>query len=190
MRFVHILLLCLMAIATSGAAPILTLDPSSGTIVGAPGGEAGWGFSLTSDDDEWITVIASFLTDESDPALGFYQDFIGAQTGPSNGPLEPGSPAWVQSYDPINGTGVGTYFLSPLALLGSFNNATLVILYERYSANPFECDDCYLGEGELTASVSIQVADTQPEPIPEPSTLLLMAGGLAALALVRHRLAR
>ncbi|MCU0227442.1 MAG: PEP-CTERM sorting domain-containing protein [Bryobacterales bacterium] len=183
-RILTLSLAILMAAAAAVAAPILTLSPSSGNISGEPGSVTGWGFTLTSDSNEWITVVSSFLLFESNPDLGFYDDFIGLQGGPSDGVLAPGDPAWTQAFDPNQGFGLGAFFLSPLANLGDRNDAQLIVLFERFSADPTTCVDCNLGSGEFTFNVSI-TADTNP--VPEPGALWLVALSLGAIGLFRKR---
>jgi hypothetical protein len=75
MRHFLLLTLALLTMASIAAtAPILTLTPSSGNLTGEPGSVVGWGFHLSPDPDEWITVVSSFLLFESNPDLGFYED--------------------------------------------------------------------------------------------------------------------
>ncbi len=163
------------------AAPVITLDPADGALTGAPAGTVGWGFTLTPDATEWITVTGSFLLTESNPSLGFYGDLIGSQGGPSGGLLPPApQPDWVQSFDLGLFTGLGFYSIDPFAAPGAINSGTIRILYERFSDDPTTCGDCYLGSGELDAAFSVTVADNA---VPEPSTwLLLPAGTIAILA--------
>ena len=79
----HLTLILLWA-ASLTAAPVLTITPA-GAASGTPGATVGWGFSLTPDDTEWITVIASFVLNESNASLGVYSDLIGSQGGPAGG---------------------------------------------------------------------------------------------------------
>lgn len=172
-----------MGIAT--AAPVLTLTPA-GTVSGAPGSAVGWGFSLTSDATEWIAVIASFTTDETNASLGFYVDLIGTQGGPTAGVLPPGDPDWVQDFDLGLGTGVGYFQIFPGAPLLSENSGNIRVLYERFSADPATCGGCQLGSEELIVPFSFRVDSA----VPEPGTMALLCAGLGALAMWRRRMAR
>lgn len=185
MRRLILLTLAIVTIAAfAAAAPILTLTPSSGNISGEPGNVTGFGFTLTADPDEWISVVSSFLLFESNPDLGFYEDYIGLQGGPTDGLLAPGSPDWVQAFHSNQGFGIGAFFLSPLANLGDRNDAQLIVLYERFSADPSTCDTCNLGSGEFVFDVSI-TADTNP--VPEPGTWSLLLLSLVIAGAVRYR---
>jgi len=172
------------AMGIASAAPVLTLTPP-GPVSGAPGSAVGWGFHLTSDPTEWIVVIASFTTDESNPSLGFYFDLIGSQGGPVNGVLPPGDPDWIQDFDAIAGTGVGYFQIFPDAPLLSVNSGNIHVLYERFSADPATCGACLLDSGDLIVPFSFSV-DTA---VPEPGTLSILGLGLGALAIWRRRLA-
>ena len=70
-------------------ASTLTTTTVNGAIAGPPGGVIGWGFTLTSDPGDWISVVTSSLIDETDPSLGVYTDFIGLEGGPVNALLAP-----------------------------------------------------------------------------------------------------
>lgn len=184
MKSIRLIALTLVAALGCAAAPILTLNPSSGSIVGAPGGVTGWGFTLTSDPNDWITVAGSLLLFETNPGIGFYQDYIGVQGGPSGGVLEPGAADWVQGFDPLLGQGVGAYDISSFVPVGMSNEAQLFVFFHRFSASPLTCGDCYLGSGELIANVRITAGEISgPQPIPEPSTvsLFLLAGALGVI---------
>ncbi|MCC6344444.1 MAG: PEP-CTERM sorting domain-containing protein [Bryobacterales bacterium] len=172
----------LLGALTLQGAPVLTLIPSSGFAGGAPGGVTGWGFSMVSDPNEWISFITSFPLTESNPGLGFYQDFIGLAGGPSGGVLEPGAPDWVQTFDALAGTGLGAYYLNPFALIGDTNTGTLMVIYERFSGDPATCGGCLLGQDELTANFE---AAATPEPGTAP--LVLMGVGLVVWGARRVR---
>ena len=180
MKWTLLSLVLTAAMGIAYAAPVLTLTPP-GPVSGAPGSAVGWGFHLTSDPTEWIAVIASFTTDETNPSLGFYIDLIGSQGGPVNGVLPSGDPDWIQDFDPIAGTGVGYFQIFPDALLQSVNSGNIHVLYERFSADPATCGGCRLDSGDLIVPFSFTVDAA----VPEPSTLSLL--GLAALAVLWRR---
>lgn len=161
------------------AAPMFTLDNPDLTI--APGETGEWEFRLEADDTHWVSVTGSFLLFETDPLLGVYEDEIGLQGGP-DGRLAPGAPDW---------TGVlARYQVSPLTPIGSFNGATLVVLFELFSDDPATCDSCFLESGSFETSVSISVVEPPEVVVPEPGTWQLLAAGAGLLALARLRRTR
>src|SRR6185437_11944110 len=86
----HALLLLVSATSLLAGATI-TLSPADGGIAGLPGETTGWGFDMTADSINWISVTGSFLLSETDPGLGTYADLIGFQGGPVNFVLAPNS---------------------------------------------------------------------------------------------------
>jgi hypothetical protein len=172
-RFVVSLLL--VCAGSAAAAPVLTITPGPAALA-TPGQFTGWGFTLTSDPVEWITVTTSFLIGETNPSIGFYGDIIGGWGGPSAGVLAPGDPDWSQPYDLLSFTGLGYYFVYASTPLGSLNSGSIRVLYERYSADPNTCVSCWVGSGELDAPFSV-LAD-----VPEPSTMWFLIAGIAGIA--------
>src|SRR5947207_387067 len=86
---------------TPAMSDVLTLTSSS-NVTGRPGETVGWGFSLTSDPVNWISVTAAFPIVESDPSIGFFTDFIGPQGGPVSFAIPAGA-AWAQAFDLLQG---------------------------------------------------------------------------------------
>lgn len=157
---------CLLLFAACGAAqasPEFSLNPFSGNIAGSAGSNVGWGFTLTPDSTFWISVLTSSLTDESDPGLGVYTDFIGSQGGPVNAVLGPGSPDWMETFDFVSQVGVGSFSIDPAAPAGAIDSGILDVEYETFSADPNVCGSCGIGFADATADVSVQVTAT-PEP--------------------------
>ncbi len=157
---------------------LLTLSPA-GSVPGAPGTAVGWGFTLTSDPSEWIAVIGSFTTGETNPSVGFYFDLIGSQGGPAGGVLPAGDPDWVQDFDLGALTGVGFFQILPDAPVSSANSGNIHVLYERFADDPAVCGDCYVDSGELVVPFSF-VVDTE---VPEPGTGALFGAALAVCVL-------
>jgi len=166
----------------AAAGPLITPDPFSGSVAGYPGSSVGWGFTVQSDPSDWTAFVASFPLSESNPSVGFYTDFIGAQGGPVNFVLPPGAPDWIESFNPVAQTGLGSYTIDPAALPGAVDSGTILILYQLYSADPNTCGSCSAGTGSL--DVPFQVTVTAA---PEPGTWFLPAIGLALLAARRRR---
>jgi hypothetical protein len=154
-------ILALAAVAPCYAGPVLTLDPVSGSIQGLAGQTVGWGFTLTSDPADWISVVTTMLLGESDPSLGVYMDHAGALGGPANGVLAPGAPPWTVPLGP----GVGVYSIDPGAAVGRLDQGTLDLNYETFSANPNVCTSCALGFANLQVPFQVEVAAA-----PEPAT--------------------
>lgn len=170
--------------ASLTAAPVLTITPG-GALTGAPGATAGWGFTLTPDDTEWITVTGSFVLSESNGSLGVYSDLIGSQGGPVGGLLPPSpQPAWIQDFDLGLFTGLGFYAIDPLAAAGAVSSGTIRVLYERYSDDPTQCGDCYIDSAEWDVAFSVAVEDAS---VPEPGTWAIVATGVAAILVRRMR---
>ncbi|MBL8179294.1 MAG: hypothetical protein JNK48_31745 [Bryobacterales bacterium] len=157
------------------AAPVFTLDPTDPARSGPAGTFVGWNVSVAPDASEWITILTSFVINETNP-FGFYIDAIGPQGGPVSGVLPPSpEPAWL--------TMLGEYFIAPLTPVGSVNSGSIRILYERYSDDPSVCPQCFLDSGEAGLDFSVTV----DAPVPEPSTWLMIAPALALPFLRRRR---
>jgi hypothetical protein len=171
----NIILFLLLSIGLQ-AAPMFILDNPDLTI--APGETGEWEFRLEADDTHWVSVTGSFLLFETDPLIGLYEDEIGMQGGP-DGRLAPGAPDWV-------GT-LARYQVSPLASIGAFNNAVLVVLYELFSDDPATCDSCLLESSSFETNVSVSVVAPPDVVIPEPGTWQLLAAAAGLLALARWR---
>ncbi len=173
-------LLLLTAALGAWANPVFTLENPN--ISGNPGQSIGWGFSVIADPSNWISFTGSFLSGESNPALGIYEDRIGLQGGPMDFVLAPGSNSWIQNFTLLTGEGVGAYTLDPFAAIGAVNTGLLTVLYDVFSDNPNTCVDCYVGSNSLSANFSVSVSD-----VPEPSTLFSIGAGGVLLYLARGR---
>ncbi|MBL8176159.1 MAG: PEP-CTERM sorting domain-containing protein [Bryobacterales bacterium] len=179
----QLLSLCLLLSGSLAAAPVFTLDPPDGAISGPSGSTRGWGFTLTSDDSRWLSVVASLILTESDPSLGFYQDFIGGLGGPVNFTLPPNDPAWQLQYDEPTFEGVGAFTFDAAASLGAVNSGLLRVIVEAYAADPATCGGACLEE-TLVFDVPFSASVTEdPGPdVPEPASVSLTALALAATA--------
>ena len=178
----YVLTLLLIAGAAS-AAPILTLKPANGALQVEPGGTSGWGFSLTSDDTRWLSVIGSTLLTESNPGLGTYSDLIGALGGPVDFALAPLAPAWQLDFDNALGLGVGSFTVNANAAIGAVNSGILRVIVEAYSDSPSVCGgNCVVETLTFDAPFSVSSA------VPEPATALPVV--LAVIGLYARRVRR
>jgi hypothetical protein len=169
----YILLLVSCCAATAG--PLVTLDPTSGAISGAPGDTIGWGFTVQSDPGMTTSFLSSFTLFETNPSIGFYTDFIGSQGGPVDFTLPAGAPDWIEPFDPIQQTGVGSFTIDPGALIGAQDNGVIHIEYQLLSSSP--CDTFCSGSIELPFQVTVVA------PVPEPATWGAVLIGLALLTI-------
>ncbi len=161
----------LIQAAGAKAGVVLTLSPGNGALSGAPGQTVGWGFSLTPDPTDWITVDATVVSVENNPAFGSFQDFLGAQGGPSDGALAPGGSAWTESFDFVDHQGLGAYSIKGTQKPGASDAGTFTVIYETFSANPNLCPNCYVSTSEVSANFSIAG-------VPEPDTVWLSLCGI------------
>jgi hypothetical protein len=180
----------------ANADPTLTLDPTNGTLTGAPGQTVGWGFTLDNSTDYLLVTGTQFCGGGSTPPfcnalspnLGTYTDFAGPQflvVGPT-----PESPSLSQTYDNTLQTGLGSFAINPTAALGSSVTGSIELTYDLYSVDPnapnFNPNADQISVGNfLVTGATVDVAS--PVSVPEPGTLPLMAAAMGAFGLVCAR---
>jgi hypothetical protein len=183
---------CLLSAPTLFAEPIVTLTPGpNGSGPALPNQAVGWGFSVTGDSTYWISFTSSFILNESNPSLQMiYVDLIGMQGGPSSGVLAPGA-SWQQDYiaNMFGATGLGFYTINGLAPAGATSSGTIRVQYERFTANPIECGgSCQVDEPAQFKDLAFTVTvASETSSVPEPSTWVMLAAGVGALAIGRAR---
>ncbi len=182
----------LSGFALADTAPTLALDPVSGAITGVAGSTVGWGFTLTNLGSDFAVITSSDfcvgpITSPCSNPLGTYTDFVGQQffvLGPS-----PESSSISQSFDLLALTGVGSFFINPLAQPGDKAIGQIVLSYDLFSLSPNDqnfnsiVDTVSVGNF-LMAPASVTVTKTTV-PTPEPGSVFLLAIGLAGCLLAK-----
>jgi PEP-CTERM motif len=184
----------LSGFALADTAPTLTLDPVGGAITGVAGSTVGWGFTLTNLGSDFAVITGSDfcvgpITSPCSNPLGTYTDFVGQQffvLGPS-----PESSSLSQSFDLLALTGVGSFFINPLAQPGDKAIGQIVLSYDLFSLSPndpnFDPIADTLSNGNfLMAPASVTVTKSTVS-TPEPGSLFLLATGLAGCLLAKKR---
>jgi hypothetical protein len=181
------ILLGLSSMSVVQAAPILMLTPADGNVAGTPGSIVGWGFDLHSDPTNALTIISSFLTNQTNASLGSYGDIMAGQGGPDAGLVDPGATDWVQPFfftaNPANQTGVGWFQISSLANFGDIDSGMIQVDWELDSVSA-GCPGCFVSSGALLVPFQVTVGSSA---VPEPGTGgLFLLSGLLGLALARR----
>jgi hypothetical protein len=177
----------------------IQLDSSGGAVHGVIGATVGWGFTVvwTSTEGDWIsftsTSLGSVAQGETNPSLlapGGYTDFIGAQGGPVDFGLSPGS--WAQAFDGVS-QGVGAYQITTdlgIAVPGALDTGQITFNFNVYNGDPLTATQIgdlnsysYFGPS-TTFSVTV---DTPAATAPEPGSALVLSTALSALLYYRAR---
>jgi hypothetical protein len=114
--------------------------------------------------------------------LGAYTDLVGQQffvLGPS-----PESSSVSQSFDLLALTGVGSFFINPLAQTGDTAVGQLVLSYDLYGVSPndpnFDPTSDIVSNGNFLMAPASVTVTTTTVPTLEPSSLVLLASALAS----------
>jgi hypothetical protein len=152
-----------------------TTIPASGTVIGGPGSTVGWGYSITNlSSTNWLMITAlgagTFLLGTPDASLFNFPI------------LEPGATVIVNYVAGLSGLFEFSWDLT--APDGLENIGTFLLSGEFWNGDPF-------GGGTFVDFATDQSAPyiarvSSPSSVPEPSGLILLALGLAAVLLGRE----
>jgi hypothetical protein len=175
-RNLAIQLIGLLLICSSAAyADPFTFDtlPGSGDVAGPAGSTVGWGYSITN------TSLTNWLVLSSVNAGTFLMGTPGALF---DFPIvAPGTTATV-AFDALAGLGLYQLTWDPTAPAGFVNSGTFVLSAEWWSGDPTAGGSFLAAADDQSAPYTATVTAVA---VSVPSTLLLMAGGLAAMCLMR-----
>ena len=155
--------------------------PPGGGLSGPAGATLGWGYTITNESfTNWLVTTAlnagSFLYGSPNALFDFPI-------------LSPGQTANV-SYDALSGLGLYEFTWDAGALVGFTNNGVFTVSAEWWSGDPVaEGSFVITAAQDMTTPYSVTVTGgTQAQaPVPEPSTLLLVLGGIGLVWLAKSR---
>jgi hypothetical protein len=156
---------------------LFSLIPSNGNVSGPPGSTVGWGYSITNESaTNWL--LTSGLSAGSftfgTPNLLF--DFP---------VLAPGGTA-TEAFDAVNGTGLYELTWDATAPNEYANFGLFTLGAEWWSGDPFNGGSFIQVAPDSVQAYSASVS-TVPEPVPEPSALVLMLCALGVVGVILYQ---
>ncbi|HYR85429.1 MAG TPA: hypothetical protein VE422_15185 [Terriglobia bacterium] len=171
---IHLIGFVLICSSAAYADPF-TFDtlPASGDVAGPAGSTAGWGYSVTNTSlTDWLVLTSvtagAFLN--GTPASLFDFPIVA-----------PGTTATV-AFDVLAGFGLYQLTWDPTAPAGFVNSGTFVLSAEWWNGDP-GTNGSFLTLADDQSAPYTATVTAPVTALPAPSTLLLMAGGLAAMSL-------
>jgi hypothetical protein len=174
-----VFLLTMGAAAHADSITLSTL-PSSGAVSGIPGSTVGWGYALTNN-----SASNFFISETVDSSLALSVNGTADASVfdlPTLAPLQTVSLA----YDPLNLLGLFQFTWNTNVPVGTTETGNFIV-YGQFCSDPANLSTC----GNVVSSSSASFTATVTSPVagvPEPSTLLFLAAGIAGLGLrLRYR---
>jgi hypothetical protein len=171
--------LALLACATpAAAAPIFNLvsPPASA----APGETVGWGYEIVNDDPANWLVISSLSAPDG------FQFGTGSDLIFDFPILAPGS-TLTRSYVP-GVQGLYEFTWDATAPAGFVNSGVFLIGAELWDGDPFLGGQFASSVADFTAPYDLSLSvPSEPAPVPEPASLLLVGSGITSFIIARRR---
>ena len=158
-------------------APILTLNPGTGIVSGAPGTTVGWGFTLSNDVGFLVPSLVVFCEGPFSSGCtnthGTFTDFAAQFQFNVVGPTV------VQSFNSTTQQGIGSFAINANAPFGAKDIGTIFLVYDTFSCDitDVNCNPIQTGFSQRLA-VSAEVDVTG---VPEPAALELTALGFLGI---------
>jgi len=154
---------------------IFSLLPSDGNVFGAPGSLVGWGYSLTNtDSSNWFmsTNLNSDSFSNGTPTLLF--DFP---------ILAPGG-AGTEAFDSANSIGLFELQWDVSAPVGFVNSGNFTLSGEWWNGDPLNGGSLIAAAPDIALAYSATVTGSSSA-VPEPSSFVLLACGVAMIIAIR-----
>ena len=174
----------------ASATPTFVLDAT--TLYGLPGDTVGIGFTLTSTPDfdningqvpflvitnaEFVLDVEQFPVGVFTPFITLPQNFVVIGPNAFTGEVNP----LAQHFDLVLMLGVGSYEINSFQSIGDSASGQIILTYDVYRFSPNDptfdptTDTLYVGQ-QVFANLTVVVGT---EPVPEPSSAMLVITGL------------